>query len=905
MSNPPDYQQTRALLSYLNVVKGNPFDALHPMLNTLFEWIPNALGVRIVLYSAEKQPVPDPAFSVGEGFAATFHVPANLSSSQPYTVEHEGAWHYGFAIEPHLGLLELITAQSLSSAWVQWINQLPPILTFLCAPPQLSSRTAFSPDLIRMSHDLSVAVSYDDIVHITLESLPSGVNGVILTLFSEPVQASTRRDALDGAYRSVVAIATEDVKLVLEPNESTSVLPLEANLARLLLGMPLVIRNVHNDIGYISGGIRQLVEDLKVVDLVALGLQVDGELFGTVDLLISDEALLHQVEAGLDWLAPFMSQITLAIRNQMMFKRSLRATEFAERLVSVNRKLAQAVTYHDMARTIMGELPGYTQSLSIALFNRSFTLMGAPSALTTQIILGANTAREAKIKDVINAKDDARVTYFLQQFLQGQVMLMWMVDRPGTPVLATELISHLLDDEPNYIFAIGLNVNQSLRGLMVIGTEENIRLDAEAMAILRPVADQLAAVIESRLQFSQIEKQLALSKAQFDITYRMSTSKDAVDLLAALNNFWTGRYDFANFMIADQDQHLHILARMQNGATFGVYETVQSYQLPSFELLRKFPILEVRDVTTDFRLSLEDKEYFLNRGILSVLLISNLGTTQLDTIVVFESIKAQEVSEDELKSFSGLVNQASIIYHNQELLRRSLESSSFNQVLFALNQVAFQSDSSLSILESIFTYSVPQPHECYLVEIQVGLDDHFKQMVLRYQVSETGNFILEKHITEPMSLYEAEFHLILGDKTDSVYAGDPSRDIPNFYGLLQYAGQSTGVVAIPLKLNDTTFNLLLFLYRKPYPMNYTRRKSWQTIVELVEIAIQNIHIRTQTQRNMRNRVLLNEVGATLQNQIHLDQLVDVTVNQLARTLGAKKVRFRLRTESDSSPDSGG
>ena len=897
MSNLPDYQQTRALLSHLNLVKGNPFDALHPILNTLLQWIPNARGVRIVNINGERQSLKDVALSMGEGFDVSFSVPDELST-QTHSLQQTVTCRYCFVIEPNACLLELITEQPLSETWVAWINQLPPIFAFaltnLSAPPQ------FSPDLIKLSHDLSVAVSYDDIVHVTLEALPNAVNGVILTLFSEPVQAATQRDTLDSAYRSVVAIATEDVKLVLEPNESTSVLPLEGNLARLLIGMPLIIRNVYNDIGYIAGGVRQLVEDLKVVDLVALGLQVDGELFGTIDLLISDELLLQQIETGLDWLAPFMSQITLSIRNQMMFKRSLRATEFAERLVSVNRKLAQASTYHDMARTIMGELPSYTQSLSISLFNRSFTLMGAPSSLTTQIILGTNSVREAKIREMINAKDDARVTYFLQQFLNGQVMLLWMVDRPSTPVLATELVSHLLDDEPNYIFAIGLNVNQSLRGVMVIGTEENIRLDAEAIAILRPVADQLAAVIESRLQFSQIEKQLALSNSQFETAYKMYTSDDAVDLLASLNSFWAGRYSSASFMIADQDQHLHTLAQIQNGEAFGVYENVEMNQLPSLDLLRKFPILEIRDVTTDFRLSLEDKELFLTRGVLSALLVSNLGTTQLDTIVIFESITVQEVNENELKSFSGLLNQASIIYHNQELLRRSTESASFNQVLFALNQVAFQSDSPLNILEAIFNHSIPQPLECYLFEIQVALDNHFDQMVLKYQVSGTGNFILEKPITDAMPVYESEVHRILEDKTDVVYVGEPLTHIPNLYKLLQYSGQSRGFVAVPFMVDGVTLNLLIFLYQKPYPMNYTRRKSWQTLVQLVEIATQNIHIRSQAQRNMRNRVLLNEVSVTLQNQIHLDQLVDVTVNQLGRVLGAKKVRFRLHTESDSS-----
>ena len=61
----------------------------------------------------------------------------------------------------------------------------------------------------------------------------------------------------------------------------------------------------------------------------------------------------------------------------------------------------------------------------------------------------------------------------------------------------------------------------------------------------------------------------------------------------------------------------------------------------------------------------------------------------------------------------------------------------------------------------------------------------------------------------------------------------------------------------------------------------------------LSVALENISTYSQSQRLAQNKVLANEIALHLQQQMDMDSLLNTTVNELGKALGAKRARIRL------------
>ena len=56
----------------------------------------------------------------------------------------------------------------------------------------------------------------------------------------------------------------------------------------------------------------------------------------------------------------------------------------------------------------------------------------------------------------------------------------------------------------------------------------------------------------------------------------------------------------------------------------------------------------------------------------------------------------------------------------------------------------------------------------------------------------------------------------------------------------------------------------------------------------------------QNQRQAQNKILANEIALQLQQQMNMDSLLNTTVTELGKALGAKRARIRLGIGQDIS-----
>jgi GAF domain-containing protein len=77
---------------------------------------------------------------------------------------------------------------------------------------------------------------------------------------------------------------------------------------------------------------------------------------------------------------------------------------------------------------------------------------------------------------------------------------------------------------------------------------------------------------------------------------------------------------------------------------------------------------------------------------------------------------------------------------------------------------------------------------------------------------------------------------------------------------------------------------------------------FQQIVNQLSVAIENAEAFRQSQRVAKNESLVNDISTQLQRQMDIHSMLDVTVNELGKVLGARRARIRLGTNAPSADD---
>lgn len=78
---------------------------------------------------------------------------------------------------------------------------------------------------------------------------------------------------------------------------------------------------------------------------------------------------------------------------------------------------------------------------------------------------------------------------------------------------------------------------------------------------------------------------------------------------------------------------------------------------------------------------------------------------------------------------------------------------------------------------------------------------------------------------------------------------------------------------------------------------------FQQMVNQLAVAIENAEAFRQSQRVAKNESLVNDISTQLQRQMDIHSMLDVTVNELGKVLGARRARIRLGTNAPSPDDS--
>jgi GAF domain-containing protein len=79
---------------------------------------------------------------------------------------------------------------------------------------------------------------------------------------------------------------------------------------------------------------------------------------------------------------------------------------------------------------------------------------------------------------------------------------------------------------------------------------------------------------------------------------------------------------------------------------------------------------------------------------------------------------------------------------------------------------------------------------------------------------------------------------------------------------------------------------------------------FQQLVNQMAVAIDNARAYTQSQRVAQNKTLANEISVQLQHQNDITKMIDLTMKEVGRAIGAKRGRIRLNRLEDADSENG-
>lgn len=113
-------------------------------------------------------------------------------------------------------------------------------------------------------------------------------------------------------------------------------------------------------------------------------------------------------------------------------------------------------------------------------------------------------------------------------------------------------------------------------------------------------------------------------------------------------------------------------------------------------------------------------------------------------------------------------------------------------------------------------------------------------------------------------------------------------------GVFHSRGASSGsVLAAPLFARGVVVGLIEIGHAQTYGFSDSDALIFRQLVNQISAAIENAEAYTAIQRSARAKTLVNDISSQLQKQSEIVDVLNVTMTELGRALGARKARIRL------------
>jgi GAF domain-containing protein len=726
---------------------------------------------------------------------------------------------------------------------------------------------------LSLNQPLTEARSPQEMVRVVAEYAGSGCSLVDLTLFEYDDEKISRARA--------IVLSMSGATEITDFSTDITDYPLRAALPELLQGKVLLIEDPYNT-PRITPQHHAYFRAQGITRLAVLPLIVDGRLLGT--LSVAGQRLMPNEMRGLQTLT---NQIAVLVQNQALFQRTATALDEVHQLYRFGSAILNARDPASLIEAVYKQFSAPPDELSLETFHLDDE--GHALAFTVQAaISAAGPGIGGTLIDV--------ATYHLESFAQ--------VLQAGTPILSnnvkTDAMFHSavrLYFAGRHVQAVGvfpILVNGQLTNTITAAYTAPHIYTAPEIRLLHRLSEQIGLEVrtwellqQTQEQAERLSRQVRLLESLYETSRQISANLTSPDILhttchsladiLALGYVAMVRFDQAptsGVILAEYPARLGANT-MFSLEGFAAYKHLQTYRTPVI----------IKQALTAADLLGPNLARLQGAGAQSVLLAPLIVQGDLIGMLVLATVgQVRQFSPEEINVAQTIATQVATGLRNAELFNEIQHRADQLERITILGRLVTSTFDRNEIMRRIIDV-IPSLLPADQVSIALMSVDqrrmHITSLVGGAAPEEIDLPAEESSIAE---VVQTQTPILVPDLQSSTYA-DHQR--------LAQQGLSA-LLIVPLIVGGRAMGTVNIGHRRARIYTPTDLTLLQQIGNQVAIALENARLFQVTQQRASYEESLGAITSRLQQQADLRDLLQQTMQDLGRVLGARRARVRFQ-----------
>jgi len=768
-------------------------------------------------------------------------------------------------------------------AFTNIINQMGTSLRIHRLLDETREAQTIASGLVSTNRALAGSETYLEMGATILQGMPEVVKVVAILMFDSPV--------VDGETPNYVVTEATATRRELDKPRIVDTLDPELPglveiVTQLAHGEPIFLQDTANLIhepNALMPNTLRFMNTRGMGNFMGVGLRAGSQVMGMLGIGSEEGAQLEGVQ--LDNVLAIADQLSLTFQNRRLLDQTAEALGFVQSQYETTNTIYSADQPMDMLVALYAFTDGTYERAHIAVIDAENPQMLA-------------TIAEIDGGDIITKSRQVHLTDYpdLVPVVSSEGEL---ADTENT--ITNEQRSILENASKGAFLTLPLTgTNRRLFGLVNFASDSPGRMPFNRTRALRNLVDQLAIVVEnqrllrdSQTSATQLSSQVRVLETINELANSLTNAPDEKTLLdqtcTALVNALG--INHASISLMDESkQFVSIVSEYPDMSSVGI-------QIPADSPLQ----VELRRNLQPITVNLADSGLHENTekmGIKKLLLLplldtqgDYLGTVGLD---IFDTKFVIDTNMIDIAR--TITAQIGVSVQNIRLLRDSQKQAQQFQQIAALGQLlqsTLEIDDILKIALTSMTRIVSAD------QISVIMFDA-AQNRLQVIASRDGDTLwvdragkaVEINGTTAGRVWRTGEGVRIGDLTKETSLRHTSRE------------DVISVMAQPIFARGVVLGLVEIASHRREAYDATTAAIFQQLVSQLSVALENADAYGQSQRVAKSKALINDISSQLQRQVELEQMLDVTMSELGKALGARRARIRLTTPA-LLPEDGG
>ncbi|HEX2623238.1 MAG TPA: GAF domain-containing protein, partial [Phototrophicaceae bacterium] len=495
----------------------------------------------------------------------------------------------------------------------------------------------------------------------------------------------------------------------------------------------------------------------------------------------------------------------------------------------------------------------------------------------------------------------------LQNYQAGwgpQVSLIEYAEHPNQILLVRPLLDYYKSQTPPVEIESNLTIpvieEGVLRQLVSISYRQARIFDHATRRLFNAIRDQMTVVMQNqrliqntRTSAAQLGSQVRVLQTLNELSVSLSSANDEKLLLdEACKALYTAlRLD-----------HVGITMLNADGASATVASDYPSYNLVGLviedtnelqvQIRNSRAPIYLQEVSTAPGLAEASRQELSKIGIHTMLLLPLLDSTDryLGAAGLEFSEPGHEFTPEMIDIGRNIAAQTAVALQSIREVKKTQSQASQLQQLARFSQVLQAQLDVSSILDTLIAEA---PKILSLNHISVMLYDSTAnklRLVVQYnngqifKLARSGN-VINEGTTAGQAWATREFVHVNNLRQDQALVHT-------------FNSQMISVMSGPMFARGVPLGVIEISSMTPYAYSDIDLIIFRQLISLVGVAQENAETYMQSQRLAQSKALVNEISNRIQQQTDLTSIMDVTVSELGRALGARRAKVRLGQQSD-------